>query len=127
MAISLRYKRIAATAALILGVIVAVVFYYFNDPAANHMAPRCAIKTLTGYDCPGCGFQRAFHSMLHGDIRAAWGFNPMLFFMIPLAAFYALIESMPGRFVRLRRILLSPAAIIATALIIIAWWIIRNI
>jgi hypothetical protein len=33
----------------------------------QHMIP-CPFKLLTGYDCPGCGMQRALIELLKGDI-----------------------------------------------------------
>lgn len=105
---------------------VALVFYGLNDPAGGH-APRCVLKALTGYDCPGCGAQRALHAVLHGDFVAAWGYNPILFFLVPLGALYAVAESFPDRLPRLRRVLIRPVVIMLVAAVIIAWWIIRNL
>ncbi len=28
----------------------------------------CGIKKITGMDCPGCGIQRSFFKLIHGDI-----------------------------------------------------------
>lgn len=120
-------KHTVVIVALTISAIVATVFYYLHDPASGGIAPRCTFKALTGYDCPGCGFQRALHAALHGQFAEAWSYNPILFFLIPVAQLYALVEATPGRFRRLRCFLLHPAAIIAIGLIIIAWWIIRNI
>lgn len=39
-------------------------------------------KLLTGYDCPGCGSQRALHALLHGDINA-FAYNPLFIIAIP--------------------------------------------
>jgi hypothetical protein len=37
----------------------------------------CPLHRLTGIWCPGCGLTRAFVSMAHGDVRRAFGFNPL--------------------------------------------------
>lgn len=36
----------------------------------------CTFHRLTGLPCPGCGLTRAFCALTHGDVRAAWHFNP---------------------------------------------------
>jgi hypothetical protein len=33
----------------------------------KHMLP-CAYKSIFGFDCPGCGFQRSFIALLKGDM-----------------------------------------------------------
>lgn len=121
------FKHTAAVVSLIVIAIAAAVFYFVHDPAADGIAPKCTFKILTGYDCPGCGFQRALHAALHGDFAAAWSYNPILFFLIPTALLYAIVEAMPARFSHLRRILIHPATITAIGVTIIAWWILRNV
>jgi len=45
----------------------------------------CGIKQLTGFDCPGCGMQRAFIALLKGDLPASFAANPaMLPFLLTL-------------------------------------------
>lgn len=84
------------------------------------------LKVLTGYDCPGCGAQRALHALLHGDIAAAWGYNPALFFLIPLAMVYGSAELLGVR-CRVTDWLYKPWLLWLLALGIIAWWILRNV
>ncbi len=84
-------------------------------------------KALTGYDCPGCGSQRAFHALVGGDFAAAWSFNPFLFFAVPVGLLYITSGIWGSRMPRLRRALISPTAIVAVVIITAAWWIIRNI
>ncbi len=44
----------------------------------------CTYKRWVGTECPGCGLTRCFISLAHGDVTAAWHFNPagLLFFVI---------------------------------------------
>ena len=37
----------------------------------------CPFRLLTGWDCPLCGGTRMGEALLHGDIQAAFGFNPL--------------------------------------------------
>lgn len=120
--------RQKATAAAIIAIAAAVcVYYYFVDPAASGVAPRCVLRAATGYECPGCGTQRALHALLHGRLSEAWNFNPAAFIAVPLAATYAVAEAVPGRFARLERLLYRPAFIMGVAATIVAWWILRNL
>jgi hypothetical protein len=57
-------------------------------PVLNRpLPPLCMSKTLLGAECPGCGMTRCFISVAHGDLGAAWNFNPagLLFFAIVLS------------------------------------------
>jgi hypothetical protein len=55
-------------------------------PLLGQVLPAmCHWKRLTGLDCPGCGLTRCFIALAHGDIAAAWRFNPagiLLFAMV---------------------------------------------
>ena len=48
---------------------------------------KCKFKTLTGLDCPGCGFQRSVVSMLDGNFVDAFIYWPMLFPLLAAAIF----------------------------------------
>jgi len=39
---------------------------------------QCPVHAVTGLYCPGCGGQRWFASLLHGDFNAAWHYNQLL-------------------------------------------------
>lgn len=55
----------------------------------DYMLP-CFTKTIFGFDCPGCGLQRAVALLFKGDFSAAWEMYPAIFAIIPLFAFLAL-------------------------------------
>ncbi|WP_186991081.1 DUF2752 domain-containing protein [Constantimarinum furrinae] len=65
------------------------VFYFLFNPADHSFFLPCPFKLITGYDCPGCGSQRAIHQLLHGNIVAAFHLNPLLILSLPLI-FYGL-------------------------------------
>lgn len=109
-------------AAAFVAVAVLCIYYYTVDPASG-AAPRCMLRLLTGYDCPGCGSQRALHALLHGRVAEAWSYNPAVFFAVPLAAAYACEPWWPAP---VRRLLARPAFILAIAAAILAWWVLRN-
>jgi Protein of unknown function (DUF2752) len=70
-------------------------FYFFWNPAENSLLPSCPFKNLTNFYCPGCGGQRAFHAMLHGEFIEAFHDNLLIFIVIPVA-FYKIILQMNG-------------------------------
>ena len=43
-------------------------FSEFLEEANSHLIP-CPVKYLTGYDCPGCGFQRSLIALLDGNVQ----------------------------------------------------------
>lgn len=61
-------------------------------PLINRPLPEtCWSRTWLQLPCPGCGLTRSFISLAHGDIGAAWNYNPAgpyLFFLILLQAPY---------------------------------------
>lgn len=101
-------------------------YFYTHDPDTS-FSLKCTFKMLTGYDCPGCGSQRAFHAMLHGDLASAWGYNPMVFFAVPAAVYYLIVEAGRKRWPRLHAASVSPFIIIAFFVAIVAFWIGRNL
>ncbi len=101
-------------------------FYYSHDPSAAQ-APKCVFRLLTGWDCPGCGAQRALHALLHGHIDRAWGYNPFLFFAVPAALFFIVVEAMRKSRPRLHRAVINEYTIVAVLAAVLAWWIFRNL
>ena len=37
----------------------------------------CPFRAVTGWDCPLCGGTRMGDALLHGDVLAAFGYNPL--------------------------------------------------
>ena len=85
------------------------------------------VKLFTGYDCPFCGVQRAFTSILHGDFIAAFKYNPYLFFISPylLIVILCMIDVFPKES-KIQKIAYSTPVIIIAGSITMSWWIIRN-
>lgn len=83
----------------------------------------CPIRYATGVPCPGCGMTRAWLSVLHGDLAAAFAYHP-LFWAVPLAVALALARAVVRQKNFQRAFDIALAAIAAA---IIALWIIRLI
>lgn len=117
-------KRLAVALAALAALLTV---YYFADPIAARWMPRCAFYTITGYQCPGCGFQRALHAALHGHIADAWAYNPFVFFAIPVATLYVIVEARRTRWPALHARLNHPLAITTILAAILTFWLARNI
>jgi hypothetical protein len=89
-------RKVAAcvTAAVLLAALTALFFF---DPARHSLYPQCTLKRMTGWDCPGCGGLRATHQLLHGNVRAAFALNPLLFMVAPVVLWWLVAESARGR------------------------------
>ena len=46
--------------------------------------PMCLSVILLGQECYGCGMTRACQHCIHGDFRAAYDFNKMVFIVLPI-------------------------------------------
>lgn len=101
--------------------------YFFVDPAESHLAPKCIVRTLTGYDCPSCGGQRALHALLNGRVGEAIMFNPFLVLAVPyvLLLAYSLL-SRSGFAKRVGRVVRHPIAIWGYVALYFLWWVVRN-
>ncbi|PIE48911.1 MAG: hypothetical protein CSA39_05330 [Flavobacteriales bacterium] len=51
-------------------------FYFFIIP--DNFLLFCPLYKTTGIQCPGCGSQRAFHQLLHGNLMGALQQNLLL-------------------------------------------------
>jgi hypothetical protein len=86
-------SRIFWAAAGVLAMIGAGVVLYLFNPETAGFYPVCAFHQLTGLDCPGCGSLRALHQLSHGNLAAAWRFNPLLVALLPMALWLGLREA----------------------------------
>lgn len=121
----LRHKAVIGMAcAAALSALLAAI-WFFDPSEGSFPFPRCPFKWLTGWDCPGCGSTRALHSLLHGRIGEALEFNAALVAGVPLAVAALVADRTGGP--RLRRALLSPAAVAAVLALAIGWTLFRNL
>ena len=63
-------------------IFISLVLYNFN-PVTSRWYPLCIFRSLTKFDCPGCGALRATHQILHGNFIAAFKFNPLFTLALP--------------------------------------------
>lgn len=110
-------------------VILSGVVLYWLDPAQYVFMPKCIFRMLTGWDCPGCGLQRAVHALLHGHFWEAVQYNYFLLLGIPyvLAVMYMEWFTSGEKHLRLRRVLYHRYVLYAYVALYLAWWVLRNV
>ena len=126
----LRTKKIVFFCLVIILFVLLVITYGKFNPENSHFYPKCPFKLLTGYECPGCGSQRAIHYLLNLNIGSAFKANALLVFSIPYVLLLFVAELLKSRnrfFMRLYKILFSSKAIWIVFVIVIFWWFARNI
>ncbi len=113
--------------ACVSGVICVALFVLFVfNPASSSFYVPCPFHRLTGLYCPGCGSLRAMHQLLHGNLPAAFGLNPLMVLSLPFLGCWFISYSVSG--VRKRPL----ASVIPSfwfwliLLIILLFWILRN-
>lgn len=96
---------------------------YHYPPATSTFYPQCVFHQVTGLDCPGCGTTRALHALLHGRIGEAFRLNAMLFPLMLVGVFSA------PSFLRGRTpaFVMNPWFAWGSFVVIVAWWIGRNL
>ena len=106
---------------------VAVVVYFGFDPSASAWFPKCPFLLLTGWQCPGCGSQRAIHSLLHLDFLAAMRYNLLLVLSLPVMVVLLYAEMVrtrkPAFYARVHRV----AFIWVYFAVVCVWWLVRNL
>ena len=111
---------------LVLCFFLVVGFWIFKNIQGEVWGLPCLFRVATGYSCPGCGAQRALHSLMHGHFLAAIRYNYFLpWVVVFLLIFQCLRYFEKGRFIRVR--LSSNPAILVYMLITLFWVIIRNL
>ncbi|MDR1719139.1 MAG: DUF2752 domain-containing protein [Dysgonamonadaceae bacterium] len=123
-------KKTVVKAIMLVGALaVLAVIYIRFDPAASCFFPKCPFKLLTGFDCPGCGSQRAIHHLLHLRIAEAFRANALLVAALPyiLSAMYFDFFHPKGQTMqKIRHLLYGRIAIWALLFLTIGFWVGRN-
>jgi len=126
-----RKERLATGLALMVVMIAGIYLYSSYNPEKYQFFPKCPVFLLTGYQCPGCGSQRAFYHLFHGNIATAFKYNPLMLLLVPYVLSGIYLEYMANktnpRIIRIRNLLFGKWAILLLALTIVLFTIIRNI
>jgi hypothetical protein len=102
-------------------------YLFIFEPGKSGFFPACPFRMLTGFTCPGCGSTRGLHRLLHGDVIAAFEFNPLMVLSLPFLL-YALVRyttaAVTGRPLQQNR--LNAKYIWMLFAVIMSFWVIRN-
>jgi len=116
------------TALLIwLSIAAASTYLLIFEPGKSGLFPSCPFRMLTGFTCPGCGSTRGLHRLLHGDVIAAFEFNPLMVVSLPFLLYalwrytFAAVSGKP-----LQRRQLAPRYIWMLVAVIMSFWFFRN-
>ena len=105
-----------------------IYYFYTNDPANGEaIFVSCISKTVSGLDCPGCGAQRAFHELLHGNFIRAAQLNLLIYFFAPLLLFIFLKMILKPFNIYLPDIIISTKWLISILVLMILFTITRNV
>lgn len=85
-------RKVALGVAVALAVCLVLAFV---DPTSALWPFHCPFKLITGLQCPGCGFQRALHALLQGDVAAAARYNFFFLYAIPYLLVIILSDVLP--------------------------------
>lgn len=112
----------------LVAIVLATVFAVDPSSAAARLMPKCSFHAITGWQCPGCGFTRGLHALLHGHPLDALRFNYFFIISIPLAIAVAFTSWSDSQLaLRLKPIVQSRVVILTYVVLFFVWWIIRNI
>ena len=114
----------------ILGLLLlAVALYYFflNPYQQTDFFMSCPFYKITGYQCPGCGSQRAFHEVLHFHFLEAFKQNALFVLGIPyvLLIFYANFNKEKNQ--KLRQVLVGNKTLLILLIVAILFGVLRNL
>lgn len=59
--------------------------------ATTGLGVTCPFRTVTGWDCALCGGTRMGSAMLHGDVGAAFAFNPLALLLVAVLGVVGLL------------------------------------
>ncbi len=99
-----------------IAALAAIAIFYVYNPAQEIFFWSCTFKQITGYQCPGCGGQRAVHALLHGNFQEAFRLNALFVSSIPFVMYFFW-----------KNPVLKPSAWWVIGGVIVIFWVGRNV
>ena len=120
------YKLLSIIGFFILGG--GIYYFYQNDPAQSETVfILCVTKNISGIDCPGCGSQRAFHELLHGNFIKAAKLNLTIYFFTPLLLFIFLKTALKPFHIDLPDLLITTKRLMLILFFLLLFTVLRNL
>ncbi len=123
----LENKKFQGTAVITAAVFFIVVLFFW-DPAVLNYYPPCLFESVTGLLCPGCGGMRGTHQLLHFNFFDAYTLNPLVYVSTPLILYsivyyFALVVYKK----QLPKVPINPKTIMIAGVLVLLFWIFRNL
>ena len=105
-------------------VLAVTAFYFFVNPNEYHFLP-CIFYKITGKYCFGCGGQRAFHALLHGNFTEAFRDNLLIFSVLPIVGIKLFNEVLEKKY--LEKYFQNKFSMVFFLAILLLFMVIRNL
>lgn len=70
-----------------------LLYFYTNNPSTSQsLFLRCPSNLIFGFNCPGCGTQRALHHLLHLEVIEALRYNALFVLALPFIIYGVIIK-----------------------------------
>ncbi len=69
-----------------IGIVIFIGLAYYIIVSITGFGIPCMIRTVTGFQCPGCGITRMCSALIGLDFKAAFEYHPVIFCSLPFAA-----------------------------------------
>lgn len=103
-------------------------YYFFLNPyEQEYFFISCPFYKITGYQCSGCGSQRAFHEILHLNFKEAFHQNALVLIAIPYFSLIFFTSFFQEKFAKLRQLLIGKKTTLILFFIVILFGIFRNL
>lgn len=123
----IQFKRIIAVVVAVVAAATAIFIYHSFDPSQSMWFPRCPSKLITGFDCPGCGSQRAVHSLLNGDFAGMMRYNALLLPALLMIGCIGAAKLLQNRYPRFYKAVTGNAAVYSVLAVVLFWTVLRNL
>ncbi len=102
--------------------------FFLYNPLQHNFFPKCPIYASTGIYCPGCGSQRAIHQILNGNIIEGFKHNFLILLLLLVIVYDVIIRGSNTFFKKnFSNLLHKPITTIGILIVVITYWILRNI
>ena len=103
-------------------------FYFLFNPSEYSFFPKCPFHSITGLYCPGCGSQRAIHEILHLNILEGLKHNFLIIILIFILGYPFVLNLLTKAYNKnFNNILHNPKTTYTILVLVILYWILRNI
>lgn len=110
-----------------------IYIYTAVSPSDSELFPKCPTLMYLGFECPGCGSQRAIHHILNLEIFEAMKMNALAVFTIPYLLVWAVfklyfmrIDNPSEAMLKWRKRLFGEIAIKIIFVLVVLFCVVRN-